>query len=436
MSLVVTIDRIGEYDGKEATIGAWVTKLRSSGKLKFIILRDGTGIIQAVMSKSHVGEEIFSRFDKLALEASVKVTGTVKAESRAPGGYEIFLSDLEVVGESNEYPITPKDPGEEDHGEDFLLNRRHLWVRRQDQVNILKVRHSVIRAIRDYLDTRDFICFDSPIFTPNACEGTSTLFTVDYFGASAFLSQSGQLYQEAGAMAMNRVYCFGPAFRAEKSKTRRHLTEFWMVEPEVAWMDFEGVMDLMEDFTVEVVGRVIEERKEELKQLGRDISPLEKVQKPFPRIQYSDAVKQLIALGQPFEEGNDFGSPDETLLTKQYDRPIFVHRFPQEVKAFYMKRDPLDARWALGADLLAPEGYGEIIGGGQREDSYDVLVERIKHHELPMEPFEWYLDLRRYGSVPHSGFGIGVERTTTWICGIHHVRETIPFPRTIYRINP
>ncbi len=433
---MITLDKIGEFDGQTVTLGAWVTKMRSSGKLKFLILRDGTGICQAVVSKKHVGDETFAASDSLAQEASVRVTGEVHADSRAPGGYEIFLSNLEIVGPSVEYPITPKDPGEEDHGEDFLLNRRHLWVRRQDQVNILKVRHSVIKAIRNYLDSNGFICFDSPIFTPNACEGTSTLFTVDYFGTSAFLSQSGQLYQEAGAMAMNRVYCFGPAFRAEKSKTRRHLTEFWMVEPEIAWMEFDELIDFTEDFMVEVVKQVVAERRTELEQLGRDLSKLENVQKPFPRISYIDAVAMLRDLGQIVKDGDDFGAPDESVLTKQFDRPLFVHRFPHEVKAFYMKRDPNDARWALGADLLAPEGYGEIIGSGQREDDYDTLVGRIQHHELPMEPFQWYLDLRRYGTVPHSGFGIGVERTTAWICGIHHIRETIPFPRTIYRINP
>jgi len=433
---MITLNHIGEFDGKTVTLGGWVTKLRSSGKLKFVILRDGTGIIQAVISKKHVGDANWELSEKLTLECSVKLTGEVHADDRAPGGYEIFVSELELVGESVDYPITPKDPGEEDHGEDFLLNRRHLWVRRQDQVNILKVRHSVIRAIRNYLDSNGFICFDSPIFTPNSVEGTTDLFTVDYFGTNAYLSQSGQLYQEAGAMAFNRTYCFGPAFRSEKSKTRRHLTEFWMVEPEIAWMEFDELMDFTEDFLVEVVKQVLSERRPELEQLGRDISVLENIQKPFIKISYSDAVELLRSLGQIVKEGDDFGAPDETVLTKQFDRPIFVHRFPHQVKPFYMKRDPNDPRWVLGADLLAPEGYGEIIGSGQREDDYETLVNRINEHSLPMEPFQWYLDLRKYGTVPHSGFGIGVERTTAWICGIHHIRETIPFPRTIYRINP
>lgn len=433
---MITISEVHLFSNQIVKIGGWVTKLRSSGKLKFIILRDGTDTIQCVLSKADVSEEVYQRFNELSLETSIEITGKVNPDSRAPSGFELFVTDLIVIGGSMDYPITPKDPNEKDHDADFLLDRRHLWIRRQDQVNILKVRHSVIRAIRNYLDSRDFICFDSPIFTPNACEGTSTLFEVNYFNMQAFLSQSGQLYQEAGAMALNKVYCFGPAFRAEKSKTRRHLTEFWMVEPEVAFMDFNGVMDLIEDFIVEVVAFVLRERKNELIQLGRDLSKLENIQKPFPRIQYSEAVEILRSLGQPFESGNDFGSPDETLLTQQFDRPVFVHRFPNQIKAFYMKRDPFDSHWALGADLLAPEGYGEIVGGGQREDDYQTLVDRIKEHELPMEPFQWYLDLRKFGTVPHSGFGIGVERTTTWICGIHHVRETIPFPRTIYRISP
>ncbi|MCX7835220.1 MAG: asparagine--tRNA ligase [bacterium] len=436
MKLLVTIQEVKKFSGEFVKIGGWVIKLRSSGKLKFILIRDGTGWIQCVMSKAEVSDEVFCLFNSLTLETSVIISGKVNPDSRAPGGFEIQINDIQIVGQSVDYPITPKDPNEKDHEPDFLLDRRHLWIRRQDQVNILKVRHSIIRAIRNYLDSRGFICFDAPIFTSNACEGTSTLFEVNYFNTQAYLSQSGQLYQEAGAMAFNKVYCFGPAFRAEKSKTRRHLTEFWMVEPEVAFLDFDGVMNLIEDFTVEIVAQVLVERKNELQELGRDLSKLENVKKPFPRIQYTEAIGILRSLGQNFEEGNDFGSPDETILTQQFDRPIFVHRFPHQVKAFYMKRDPNDERWALGADLLAPEGYGEIVGGGQREDNYDVLLNRIREHQLPIEPFQWYLDLRKYGTVPHSGFGIGVERTTAWICGIHHVRETIPFPRTIYRLTP
>lgn len=434
--MFITISEVHKHVDKVVDIGGWVIKLRSSGKLKFILIRDGTGWMQCVMSKADVSDEVFQTFNQLSLETSVIVTGKVHSDQRAPGGYELQIINLKIIGGSVDYPITPKDPNEKDHEPDFLLDRRHLWIRRQDQVNILKIRHSLIRAIRNYLDSHGFICFDAPIFTPNACEGTSTLFEVNYFNTQAYLSQSGQLYQEAGAMALNKVYCFGPAFRAEKSKTRRHLTEFWMVEPEVAFLDFNGVMDLIEDFTVSIIAQVVEERRKELLELERDISKLENVKKPFPRIQYSEAVKILHSLGQPFEDGNDFGSPDETLLTQQFDRPIFIHRFPHQIKAFYMKRDPNDERWALGADLLAPEGYGEIVGGGQREDDYVTLLERIREHQLPLEPFQWYLDLRKYGTVPHSGFGIGIERTVAWICGIHHVRETIPFPRTIYRITP
>jgi asparaginyl-tRNA synthetase len=430
--MMAYIEDIARHDGQAVTLRGWLHNRRSSGKIHFLTLRDGTGFIQCVMSKAAAGEEAFTRADHLSQESSIVINGTVRADSRAPGGYEVDVKDLEVVAESQNYPITPKE-----HGVDYLMDRRHLWIRAARQQAILRIRHEVIDAVRDFFNERGFILADTPIFTPAACEGTTTLFPVQYFeNETAYLTQSGQLYNEANAMALGRVYCFGPTFRAEKSKTRRHLTEFWMVEPEVAYASLDDVMDLAEGLVVSVVGRVLERRQKELKALERDTSKLEKVKPPFPRISYDEAADIIRRKGLPFEWGGDFGSPDETALSEEFDRPICVHRYPSSVKAFYMKPDPARPEVALCVDVLAPEGYGEIIGGGQRIDDYDLLVQRIKEHDLPQEAFEWYLDLRRYGSVPHGGFGMGIERVVTWICGIDHLREAIPYPRMLYRIYP
>jgi asparaginyl-tRNA synthetase len=428
----VHIEDIGTHEGDEVTIKGWLHNRRSSGKIHFLTLRDGSGFIQAVMSKATVGEERFKAADHLSQETSLIVTGTARADTRAPSGYEIDVKSFEVVGASHDYPITPKE-----HGVDYLLDRRHLWIRSERQQAILRVRHEIINAVRDFFNGRGFILADTPIFTPAACEGTTTLFPAQYFEEqTAFLTQSGQLYNEANAMALGRVYCFGPTFRAEKSKTRRHLTEFWMVEPEMAYADLNDIMELAEDLVVSVVGRVLEKRRRELTVLERDVSKLEAVRKPFPRISYDEAVTTLKAKGLPIEWGGDFGGPDETALSEQYDRPVMVHRYPSAIKAFYMKPDPDRADLALGVDVLAPEGYGEIIGGGERLADLDLLLERIKEHQLPQEAFEWYLDLRRYGSVPHGGFGMGIERVVAWICKLEHVRETIPYPRMLYRLYP
>ena len=428
----VYIEDIGKHEGQEVTIKGWLHNRRSSGKIHFLIVRDGTGFIQGVMSKAAVGEELFKQADHLSQETSIIVTGTVRADKRAPSGYEIDVKGFEIVGQSHDYPITPKE-----HGVDFLLDRRHLWIRTERQQAILRVRHEVINAIRDFFNSSGFILADTPIFTPAACEGTTTLFPTQYFEeTTAYLTQSGQLYNEANAMALGRVYCFGPTFRAEKSKTRRHLTEFWMVEPEMAYASLDDVMELAEDLVVEVVARVLDKRRPELKVLERDTSTLERVKKPFPRISYDDAVKTLQSKGLPIEWGGDFGGPDETTLSEQYDRPVMVHRYPAAVKAFYMKPDPDRPELALGVDVLAPEGYGEIIGGGERLADLDLLLKRIKEHDLPQEAFEWYLDLRRYGTVPHGGFGMGIERVVSWICKLDHLREAIPYPRMLYRLYP
>jgi len=427
----VYIEDIGKHEGQEVTIKGWLHNRRSSGKIHFLIVRDGTGFIQGVMSKAAVGEELFKQADHLSQETSIIVTGTVRADKRAPSGYEIDVEGFEIVGQSHDYPITPKE-----HGVDFLLDRRHLWIRTERQQAILRVRHEVINAIRDFFNSSGFILADTPIFTPAACEGTTTLFPTQYFEETAYLTQSGQLYNEANAMALGRVYCFGPTFRAEKSKTRRHLTEFWMVEPEMAYASLDDVMELAEDLVVEVVARVVDKRRPELKVLERDTSTLERVKKPFPRISYDDAVKTLQSKGLPIEWGGDFGGPDETTLSEQYDRPVMVHRYPAAVKAFYMKPDPDRPELALGVDVLAPEGYGEIIGGGERLADLDLLLKRIKEHDLPQEAFEWYLDLRRYGTVPHGGFGMGIERVVSWICKLDHLREAIPYPRMLYRLYP
>jgi asparaginyl-tRNA synthetase len=428
----IFISDLSKYVGKEIKIQGWLYNKRSSGKLHFLILRDGSGYLQCVFFKGNVSEEIFELAGKLGQESSIEITGKVKEEPRAPGGFELDASDLKIISETHDYPITPKE-----HGVEFLMDNRHLWLRSSKQVAILRVRHRIVKAIRDFFDGNGFTLMDPPILTPSSCEGTSTLFETEYFDlGKAYLTQSGQLYAEAGAMALGKVYTFGPTFRAEKSKTKRHLTEFWMCEPEVAFADLNDDMDLAEEFLEYIVQTVIKDREEELKVLERDIKFLMNVKKPLPRISYDEAVEILKKNGSEFEYGNDFGAPDETIISNQFDKPVMVHRYPSAVKAFYMKRDPENPNLALAVDVLAPEGYGEIIGGSQREDNIDLLIERIKEHDLPMKDFEWYLDLRRFGSVPHSGFGLGLERTVSWICGLDHIRETIPFPRMIYRNTP
>ena len=426
------IEDLSKYAGTTVTLQGWVYNKRSSGKIKFLLLRDGTGICQGVVVKANVSEDVFNRCDELTQESSFAMTGTVRKEDRAPGGYEMDVTDVNIISIAKEYPITPKE-----HGTDFLMDRRHLWLRSTRQHAIMRVRHEIIRSIREFFDNRGFTLMDAPIFTPAACEGTSTLFETEYFDlGKAFLTQSGQLYGEAGAMAFGKTYVFGPTFRAEKSKTRRHLTEFWMVEPEVAFNDLNDNMDLAEEFLVHIVSNVLKHRLPELKSLERNIQFLENVKKPLPRISYDQAVDILHKKGVAFEWGNDFGAADETVISEEFDRPVMVHRYPSAIKAFYMKRDPENPKVALAVDVLAPEGYGEIIGGSQREDDLDLLLKRLHEHDLPQEAFDWYLDLRRFGSVPHSGFGLGIERTVSWICGLDHVRETIPFPRMIYRLTP
>ncbi len=430
-SMNAHIEDIAIHVGEQVTIHGWLHARRSSGKIHFLVVRDGTGFIQAVMSKAAVDEATFQAADHLAQETSVVVTGTVRQDKRAPGGYEMDVSALEVVSGSENYPITPKE-----HGVDYLMDRRHLWIRSERQASILRVRHEVIDAVRDFFNSRGFILVDTPIFTPAACEGTTTLFPVEYFDSTVYLTQSGQLYNEADAAALGRVYCFGPTFRAEKSKTRRHLTEFWMVEPEVAFATLDDTIELAEQLVSSVVARVLDRRERELKTLERDTTRLETVKPPVPRMTYDDAVKVLHEKGLPFEYGNDLGGTDETVLSDQFDRPVAVHHYPSAVKAFYMKPDPDRPELSLSVDVLAPEGYGEIIGGGQRIDDLDLLLKRIKENDLPQEAFEWYIDLRRYGSVPHSGFGMGIERVVSWICGLDHLREAIPYARMIYRLYP
>jgi asparaginyl-tRNA synthetase len=429
-----TIAEIGRHEGQSVTLHGWLYNLRESGKLLFPIFRDGTGSIQGVAHVKSVPPEVFAELKALTQESSVIVTGKVRADKRAPGGFELDVESIEVVQrvpESDPYPITLKE-----HGVDFLQEKRHLWVRSPRQSAILRIRAEIMRAAAEYFDTNGYIRTDPPILTPAACEGTSTLFPVDYFGDPAYLTQSGQLYVESTALALGKVYSFGPTFRAEKSKTRRHLTEFWMVEPEVAYCDLNGIMDLAERFVCHVVRHCLDHCQADLKELERDTSKLEKVLPPFPRVSYDEAAAILKRKGVEFTYGDDFGAPQEVAVAEEYDRPIMVHRFPADVKAFYMKRDPADDRKALCVDVLAPEGYGEIIGGGQRADDLAYLEAQIAKHKLPQSAFEWYLDLRRYGSVPHGGFGLGVERTTSWICGIEHIRETIAFPRMLYRIYP
>ena len=430
-----TVSQAAKFEGQSVVLRGWLYNLRKSGKILFPIFRDGTGLIQGVVVKSAVTEEVFARVRDLTQESSVAVTGKVRAEARAPGGYELDVSDVEVlqaVAVDDPYPITPKE-----HGTEFLMDRRHLWLRSSRQHAILRVRHEVVRAVRDYFDSHGFTLVDTPILTPAACEGTTTLFEVPYFDDDkAYLTQSGQLYNEATSMAFGKTYCFGPTFRAERSKTRRHLTEFWMVEPEMAFAALEDVMALAEDFISAVVGRALETSRAELKTLERDTTRLENVRPPFPRISYDEAVERLRKKGSEIQWGGDFGGADETLLSEDFDRPVMVHRYPTAVKAFYMQPDPERPEVALGVDVLAPEGYGEIIGGGQRIHELALLEQRLAEHRLPREAFEWYLDLRKYGTAPHGGFGMGIERCVAWICGLEHVRETIAFPRMLYRLRP
>ena len=429
---VAQIEELGPLAGSDVLVRGWVATTRSSGKIAFLVLRDGTGYLQAVLSKKEVGDDIWALFQELTQETSVEVTGTVRSDERAPGGVELTVRGLKRLGASADFPITPKE-----HGTTFLFEHRHLWLRSRRQVAVARVRHEVVDAIRDFLNSNGFTLVDTPILTGAIGEEAGNLFATDYFDlGKAYLAQTGQLYGEAAAAALGKVYCFGPTFRAEKSKTRRHLTEFWMVEPEVAFNDSDANMKLQEAFVSYIVGRALEARKEELKELERDTAPLERVQAPFPRISYTDAVTRLNALGSDIAWGSDLGGDDETLLATQYDRPVFVFNYPKGVKAFYMKENPDDPRTVLNNDCLAPEGYGEIIGGSQREDDYDRLLERIQAQGLDPAAYGWYLDLRRYGTFVHSGFGLGVERTVAWICGIPHIREAIAFPRQIHRLYP
>ncbi len=427
----IYIEDAGKHVGEEVEIRGWLYNKRSSGKIHFLIVRDGTGFMQAVVVKSEVPEEVFELYDELTQESSVIVQGVVRADKRAPGGYELTVRNIKLVHKAIDYPITKKE-----HGIGFLLPRRHLWLRSRKQWALMRIRNEIETAIEDFFQNEKFVRIDAPILTPSACEGTTTLFQTDYFGEPAYLSQSGQLYMEAAAMAFGKVYCFGPAFRAEKSKTRRHLMEFWQAEPEVAWATLDDIMDLAENLIAYIVERVLENRTEELKLLERDISKLEAVKKPFYRITYTEAVEKVNQAGLKMEWGEDFGGDEETVLAEQFDKPILVHRYPAKVKPFYMKRDPENPELALCVDVLAPEGYGEIVGGGQREDDYETLYNRMVEENMPIEDYEWYLDLRKYGSVPHSGFGIGLERTLRWIAGIHHIREAIPFPRLLEKIYP
>jgi len=425
------IANLADHVGKEVMLNGWVYTKRSSGKIWFLILRDGTGYTQGVISQENVPDEVFDLEPVLTQESSVSLTGLVKEDKRSIGGYELDVSDIKVHQIADKYPITKKE-----HGTAFLMDNRHLWLRSRKQNAVLKVRAETVRAIRDYFDSNGFVNLDTPIFTANACEGTTTLFETEYFGQKAFLAQSGQLYNEANIMSFGKVYCFGPTFRAEKSKTRRHLTEFWMVEPEIAYCDLDENMDWGEGLICHIVQWALENCREQLEVLDRDTSQLEKIKAPFPRISYTEAVDILNDKGESFEWGGDFGGGDETVISQHFNSPVIVHRFPAAIKAFYMKRDPEDDKLALGMDILAPEGYGEVIGGGERENNHDTLVRRINEHKLPKDSFQWYLDLRKYGTVPHSGFGLGVERTVSWICGISHLREAIPFPRMIHRLEP
>jgi len=427
----VYIEDLDKHVGHEVAIKGWVYNKRSSGKIRFLLLRDGTGIVQSVITKGEVDDRIFDTVDRINQESSVTLTGTVRKDDRSPGGYEISLRDLQVVQMAADYPITPKE-----HSIEFLLPLRHLWLRSRKQTAIMRIRHELIKGCRDFLDGRGFINADTPILTPASVEGTTTLFPVDYYGEKVYLAQSGQLYNEATIGALGKVYCFGPTFRAEKSKTRRHLTEFWMLEPEVAFLELDGLMELCEDMIVYVIEQILKERGAELKTLERDTKKLEMITKPFPRITYREAVDLIRKKEKQFKYGDDFGAPHETIISENFDKPVFVHHYPAAVKAFYMKRDPGDDSLSLSVDMIGPEGIGELIGGGQREDDYDILFKRIEENKLPENAYQWYLDLRKYGTCPHSGFGLGIERTIAWICGIKHVRETIPFPRMLERVYP
>ncbi|MGH9442529.1 MAG: asparagine--tRNA ligase [Thermoanaerobaculia bacterium] len=425
------ISKLGTRSSQEAVLAGWLYNRRSSGRIQFLIVRDGTGYCQCVVAKSDVPEAVWAEAERATQECSLVVRGRVREDARAPGGYELTATDLQILGDSPEYPITPKE-----HGIDFLLSQRHLWMRSSRQHAVLRVRSEVSQGIRDFFYERDFTLIDSPILTPAACEGTSTLFETDYFGEKAYLSQSGQLYLEPAAAAFGKVYCFGPTFRAEKSKTRRHLTEFWMVEPEVAFLELPGLEKLAEDFVSYLVARALDRCREDLKRLERDTSGLEKATTPFPRITYREAVEKLAVRGMPVRFGDDLGGDEETEISKEFDRPVMITRYPAAIKSFYMQPDPLDPEVVLGLDMIAPEGYGEIIGGSQRIHDHDLLLRRIRENNLPVEAYQWYLDVRKYGTFPHSGFGMGVERTVAWICGIHHLREAIPYPRTLNRIYP
>jgi asparaginyl-tRNA synthetase len=429
--ITVRIKDLLKHVGEKVTVNGWLYNKRTSGKLQFPIIRDGSGYLQCVVFKKEVSEETWGKVEQVTQESSVRVTGTVREEPRAPGGVELGVESFEILQLAQEYPITPKE-----HGTAFLMDLRHLWLRSSKQHAILRVRNELEKAIRDFFYDRDFVLIDSPILTANAAEGTSTLFETDYFGEKAYLSQSGQLYLEPAAAAFGRVYCFGPTFRAEKSKTRRHLMEFWMVEPEVAFLDFEGLQDLAEEYVEYIVGRVVERCQEELKMLERDVSKLENVKRPFPRITYRDAIEVLKKNGIEAKFGDDFGGDEETIIANSFDKPVMISRYPASIKAFYMQPDPNDSSLALGLDMIAPEGYGEIIGGSQRIHDHDFLLERIKEHNLPVEAFQWYLDIRKYGTFPHSGFGMGVERVVAWLSGVPHLRETIPYPRMLNRIYP
>ncbi|MBC7370882.1 MAG: asparagine--tRNA ligase [Bdellovibrionaceae bacterium] len=425
------ISDLKDYVGQKIELKGWVYNTRSSGKVKFLELRDGTGIVPCIFFKADCGDAAYELFDQMTQESSVRVVGTVREHPKRKGEFEVGVAEAELLGKAENYPITPKE-----HGTDFLMENRHLWIRSKRQHAILRVRHEIISAIRDFFDGRGFTLTDAPIFTPSACEGTSNLFETKYFDEKAYLSQSGQLYMEATARAFGKVYCFGPTFRAEKSKTRRHLIEFWMVEPEVAFNDMYDNMELAEQFVEYIVQRVLKNRAEELKVLERDTTKLSPIIAPFPKMHYKEAVELIMKENPAFVNGDDFGAPDETIVSSKFDKPVFVHHYPQAIKAFYMKEDPKDPGYAMGSDLLATEGFGEMIGGGQREESVDILIKRIAEHGLKQEDFQWYLDVRRYGSVPSSGFGLGLERTVAWICGLPHIRETIPFPRLYGRSYP
>jgi asparaginyl-tRNA synthetase len=427
----ISISHVGERAGGQATVQGWLYNKRSSGKIQFLIVRDGTGYLQVVVPKAEASAETWEAAERATQESSLRVRGRIREDKRAPGGYEMTADSVEILGTSEGYPITPKE-----HGVDFLLSQRHLWMRSSQQHAVLRVRSEVEQGIRDFFYEREFVLIDSPILTGSSVEGTSTLFETDYFGQKAYLSQSGQLYLEPAAAAFGKVYCFGPTFRAEKSKTRRHLTEFWMVEPEVAFLQFDGLVELAEDFIVSLVGRVLERCAEDLKRLERDVTKLQAIQKPFPKTTYREAVAKLQTLGFPIQFGDDLGADEETALTKDLDKPLVVSRFPTAIKSFYMQPDPVDPDVVLGLDMLAPEGYGEVIGGSERISDLSLLEARLEQHKLPREAYEWYLDVRRYGTFPHSGFGMGLERFVTWVCGIHHLREAIPYPRTINRIYP